>query len=224
MIRLEDVSRTYGADEGRQVEALRGISFEIPSSVFVSVTGPSGCGKSTLLNLLASLDQPSGGKLHVGNTALHELDEAGRMRYRRHEVGIVFQFFNLLPTMTVEENLRLPLLLRGDENSGALDEAVEVSLETVGLIDRRKHFVNELSGGEMQRTAIARALIHRPGVLLADEPTGNLDSVNADRILEIFENICRDLKTTLVVVTPQRKGGRSSGWADLSSGRGARSK
>ena len=198
-IRLANVSRYYGPPESR-VRALDGVSLEIADKEFVAVTGPSGCGKSTLMHLLGGLDTPSEGEIFVGDLPLHRADEAALTRYRRNDLGIVFQTFNLLPTMSVLENVCLPLMLAG-QSPGAIRPHALALLERVGMTPRAGHFVHQLSGGEMQRTAIARALIHRPRLLLADEPTGNLDSAGAARVLEVFRDIAAGKLTTLVVVT-----------------------
>ncbi len=196
VIRLENVSRRY-ANSGA---ALDGVTLEIAEFELAVVTGPSGCGKSTLLHLLGGLDSPSSGELFVNGLALHRASEAELTDYRRRHVGVVFQFFNLLPTMTVQENVSLPLLLAGESNAVAQRRAAEM-LELVGLEHRRGHFPHQISGGQMQRTAIARALVHGPRLLLADEPTGNLDSAHADQAMELLQKIASQRRTTLVVVT-----------------------
>ena len=208
-IRLLNVSRYYGPPESR-VRALDGISLEIADKEFVAVTGPSGCGKSTLMHLLGGLDTPSEGEMFVGDLALHRADEAALTRYRRRDLGIVFQTFNLLPTMSVLENVCLPLMLAGQSPAKIRPQAMAL-LDRVGMTPRAGHFVHQLSGGEMQRTAIARALIHRPRLLLADEPTGNLDSVGAGRVLDVFRDIAEQKLTTLVVVTHSEEVAETAG-------------
>ncbi len=198
-IRLVNVHRYYGPPESR-VRALDGVSLEIADKEFVAVTGPSGCGKSTLMHLLGGLDTPSEGEVYVGDLPLHRADEKALTRYRRNDLGIVFQTFNLLPTMSVLENVSLPLMLAG-QSPGAIRPYAMALLDRVGMTPRAGHFVHQLSGGEMQRTAIARALIHKPRLLLADEPTGNLDTAGAARVLEVFRDIAAGELTTLVVVT-----------------------
>ncbi len=195
MISLRHVSRRYGS-----IAALDDLSLEIAPFDFVAVTGPSGCGKSTLLHLLGGLDTPSAGELTVDGLPLHRASEAELTHYRRHQLGIVFQFFNLLPTMSVFENVSLPLLLRGEPMKSVRAKA-EAIIELVGLADRARHGMHQLSGGQLQRTAIARALIHEPSVLLADEPTGNLDSVSAAQVMELLQKISSQRRTTMVVVT-----------------------
>jgi ABC-type lipoprotein export system ATPase subunit len=199
MIVLSHVSRVYPSPGG-ELHALRDFSLEIEPLTFAAVTGPSGCGKSTLLNLLGGLDQPTAGEITVDGLALHGASDVDLTTYRRERLGIVFQFFNLLPAMTARENVELPLLLRGDPARQAREEALRM-LELVGLTPRADAFPHQMSGGEMQRAAIARALVHRPALLLADEPTGNLDSANAARVLELFQKIASQRLATLVIVT-----------------------
>lgn len=199
-INLKNVSRTFAPEGGDRVEALRDVSLELERGCFASITGESGCGKSTLLHLLAALDVPTEGQIYVDEKALHSMSESDRTHYRRNDVGIIFQFFNLLPTMTVIENVTLPLLLQGTSAKRADTEARR-ALELVGMQHRSGHFPRQLSGGEMQRTAIARALVHSPALLLADEPTGNLDRRNAENVLELLSRLHGDGVATLVVVT-----------------------
>ena len=202
VIQFSHICKSYG-DPEHLVRALDDINLEIDRGEFVALTGPSGCGKSTLLHLLGTLDTPSSGSLMVDGVALETADEREKTRYRRDDLGIVFQFFNLMPTMTVEENAMLPLLLAGGTAGGrkkARAKAAEM-LELVGLTKRAGHFMHQLSGGEMQRTAIARALVHDPKLLIADEPTGNLDSENTRRVMAVLDEIHRRQLTTLVVVT-----------------------
>jgi putative ABC transport system ATP-binding protein len=197
MIRLSQVTRIYSKGEGG-IRALDNVSLEIPFGEFAVITGPSGCGKSTLLNLLGGLDTPDSGEIWIGDLPLHQARDAELTRYRRHDLGIVFQFFNLLPAMTVAENVELPLLLRGDRRAKA---RVAQALELVGLIKRKNHYPHQLSGGEMQRAAIARAVAGQPRILLADEPTGNLDSGSAARVAETLLKIASQKVATLVIVT-----------------------
>jgi putative ABC transport system ATP-binding protein len=196
LVRAEGLVRRYP----NGVVALDGASFTIDPGEFIAITGPSGCGKSTLLHLLGGLDTPSAGTLEVAGIPLHSADERRMTEYRRHTVGIVFQFFHLLPTMTALENVMLPRLLHG-ESARAVRPLAEELLALVGLPDRAAHFPHQLSGGQMQRAAIARSLIGRPRLLLADEPTGNLDSAAAAQILDLLEEIASQGRTTLVVVT-----------------------
>ena len=199
MISLEKVTRYYEAGE-RSVHALDGVSLAIAPNEFVAVVGPSGCGKSTLLHLVAGLDRPTTGEITVDGLNLTTADDAALTNYRRRQLGLVFQFFNLLPTMNVRENVSLPLLLQGVPLAEC-DARADELLERVGLTNRAGHFVHQLSGGEQQRTAIARALVHRPSLLIADEPTGNLDTISAERVLGLLREIAHDRLTTLVLVT-----------------------
>jgi ABC-type lipoprotein export system ATPase subunit len=196
MIRLDRVTRQYPGG----VVALDCVSLEIADREFVAVTGPSGCGKSTLMHLIGGLDTPTSGEVHVNGLALHGATDAQLTEYRRRSLGMVFQFFNLLPAMTVLENVSLPLLLAGRPLKEARESAA-AWLERTGLSHRLGHFPHQLSGGEMQRTAISRALVHQPAVLLADEPTGNLDSANAAQVMETLQKIASQRICTMVIVT-----------------------
>jgi putative ABC transport system ATP-binding protein len=174
------------------------VSIEVAAGTFTAVMGPSGSGKSTLMHLLAGLDQPTSGEVWLGPTKLNELDDTELTRLRRTRVGFVFQTFNLLPVLTLEENLVLPLRIAGEHIDR---EWVEQLLVAVGLQDRRKHRPGELSGGEQQRVALARALVTRPAIVFADEPTGNLDSRAADVLLHIFRRAVESIGQTIVLVT-----------------------
>ncbi|MEY4299461.1 MAG: hypothetical protein RIR25_697 [Verrucomicrobiota bacterium] len=182
------------------MHALRDVSLEIAPRTFAAVTGPSGCGKSTLLNLLGGLDQLTEGELSVDGLDLCRATDAELTAYRRQRLGMVFQFFNLLPAMTAVENVELPLLLRGDRARAARAQALGM-LDMAGLAGRVHAFPHQMSGGEMQRAAIARALVHGPKLLLADEPTGNLDSDNAARVLALLQKIASQGLATLIIVT-----------------------
>jgi ABC-type lipoprotein export system ATPase subunit len=199
MIELKNVTRRYQQGENA-VLALDDVSLRIEPEEFVAVTGESGSGKSTFLHLIGGLDRPDAGEVLVNGVALHTASDKELTQYRARDLGIVFQFFNLLPTLNVLENVCVPLEFQGVKFSEATKRAREM-LKLVGMEKREHHFVHQLSGGEMQRTAIARALVHRPKVLLADEPTGNLDAANADKVLGIFRLIVEERLTTLVVVT-----------------------
>ena len=199
MISLKNVTRYYQSGE-RSVHALDGISLEIARHEFVSIAGPSGCGKSTLIHLLAGLDTPTSGEICVDGISLHEANDEKITDYRRCRLGLVFQFFHLLPTMNVLENVSMPLLLQGVPLAQCRARAEEV-LDLVGLVPRADHLIHQLSGGEQQRTAIARALVHRPSLLIADEPTGNLDTISASHVMNVFKRIADDQLTTLIVVT-----------------------
>ena len=182
------------------MHALDGVSLDIARGEFVAIAGPSGCGKSTLIHLLAGLDTPTSGEIEVDGLSLHKADDVALTDYRRHRLGLVFQFFNLLPTMNVLENVSFPLLLQGVSHKESEARAREL-LRLVGMTERATHFVHQLSGGEQQRTAIARALIHRPSLLIADEPTGNLDSTSADMVMRVLREIGTTQLATLIVVT-----------------------
>lgn len=196
MIQIRHLTRRYTA----AVTALDDVSLDIAAGEFVAITGPSGCGKSTLMHLIGGLDTPTSGEIFVDGLPLHGANDADLTAYRRTKVGIIFQFFHLMPTMTVLENVCLPLLLRGDPYVEARRRA-EAIIELVGLSDRAGHGMHQLSGGQLQRTAIARALVHDPAVLLADEPTGNLDSTNALQIMTLLQKISSQRRTTMLVVT-----------------------
>jgi putative ABC transport system ATP-binding protein len=199
MIELKNVTRRYQQGENT-VLALDDVSLRIESEEFVAVTGESGSGKSTFLHLIGGLDKPDAGEVLVNGLALQTASDKKLTEYRARALGIVFQFFNLLPTLNVLENVCLPLEFQGVKFREATTRGREM-LKLVGMEKRAHHFVHQLSGGEMQRTAIARALVHRPKVLLADEPTGNLDVANAHKVLEIFRRIADERLTTLIVVT-----------------------
>jgi len=190
-----DLTRRYG-EGATAVEALRGVSLEVDHGGLVAVMGPSGSGKSTLMHLLAGLDTPTSGTVTIGGTDITTLDDRHLTLLRREHVGFVFQFFNLLPMLTAEENILLPLTIAGeDADRGWLDQL----LSRTGLTDRRSHRPSELSGGEQQRVAIARALITRPTILFADEPTGNLDSRTGGEILELLRGSVADYGQTIVM-------------------------
>jgi len=182
-----------------EVRALHDVSFEIKRGEFVAVVGPSGAGKTTLLNLVGCMDAPTSGTLALFGKPVQNLKEQERTRLRREQIGFVFQHFGLLPTLTVAENIALPAFFAGRDAASRVDELVF----KIGLKHRRDHRPSELSGGEMQRAAIARALINQPGLLLADEPTGNLDSATGESILDLFEQLNRE-GLTIIVVTHNR--------------------
>jgi putative ABC transport system ATP-binding protein len=196
-----DLTRRYG-EGATAVDALRGVSIEVERGGLVAVMGPSGSGKSTLMHLLAGLDKPTSGTVTIGGTEITTLDDRELTLLRRDHVGFVFQFFNLLPMLTAEENILLPLTIAGeDPDRGWLDEL----LSRIGLGDRRSHRPSELSGGEQQRVAIARALITHPTILFADEPTGNLDSTTGGEILELLRASAADFDQTIVMVTHEAR-------------------
>jgi putative ABC transport system ATP-binding protein len=199
MMQLEAVTKVY--KQGlRMVNALRGVTLTIQGGEFVSIMGPSGSGKSTLMHMLGALDTPSSGEVYFQGRALHSLSDSELSRLRRTQIGFVFQFFNLLPTLTAAENVALPLLLSGQRRGAALKPA-RAGLERVGLSDRADHYPDEMSGGEMQRVAIARALVIEPEAVLCDEPTGNLDSANSAAILELLRSLPEAGRRSVVMVT-----------------------
>jgi putative ABC transport system ATP-binding protein len=199
MIRLDSVTKVFRQGT-RAVPALDGVSLHVPRGQFVSVMGPSGSGKSTLLHLIAGLDTPTGGMIAIDGRPISTMSDDEVTLFRRHHLGIVFQFFNLLPTLSTEENVALPLLLDG-KRMRDVQPHVDRLLELAGLGQRRHHRPEELSGGEMQRVAIARALVIEPLVLLADEPTGNLDSKTSAEILAWMRATAARLGQTIVMVT-----------------------
>jgi putative ABC transport system ATP-binding protein len=198
MIVAEGLNKTYTSG-GRPLPVLREIDLEVPPEAFVAIVGPSGSGKTTLLGLLAGLDEPSAGRVLLDGQDISALTEDGRAEFRAANVGFVFQTFHLLPTLTSLENVLVPLELRGDYD-GAQERAEEL-LTRVGLGERLDHFPAQLSGGEQQRVALARAFANRPKILFADEPTGNLDQETGRGIVEMMEELNRDARTTLVLVT-----------------------
>lgn len=199
VLSIRELSRSYR--EGERVHAvLRGASAEVPAGQILAITGRSGSGKSTLLNLVSGIDEPDAGSVHLGSTELSALKEPARTRFRRAHIGFVYQFFNLIPTLDALENVRLVLELNGVRGAVAARRARD-ALEAVGLGARAASAVDTLSGGEQQRVAIARALVHRPRLLLADEPTGNLDAATAAQLLPLLLSLPREQGATLILVT-----------------------
>jgi putative ABC transport system ATP-binding protein len=196
LIRLTDVHKAYQDGETRH-EVLCGVDLAVGEGELVALLGPSGSGKSTLLNVVAGLDAPDAGTVHVAGRDIASLGERERTLLRRREIGFVFQFFNLVPTLTVLENVQLPLELTGRRGDGRGAEL----LGRVGLVDRGRSFPDELSGGEQQRVAIARALAHEPRIVLADEPTGNLDGATGAMVLDLLAGLIRERGATLLVAT-----------------------
>ena len=197
VVAADDVSRRYGSGE-TAVDALRGVSLEVERGRLVAVMGPSGSGKSTLMHILAGLDRPTGGEVEIGGVPITRLGDNDLTKIRREHIGFIFQFFNLLPMLSAEENVLLPLTIAGRKpEPGWIDEL----LTKTGLDDRRSHRPSELSGGQQQRVAIARALVTRPTVVFADEPTGNLDSHTSGEILDLLRSTVDDYGQTVVMVT-----------------------
>lgn len=203
ILRVIDVHKTYRVGS-EDLEVLKGVSLEISRGDFVGIIGPSGVGKSTLLHILGALDVPSRGTVHFGDVDVYRLNDRKRAQFRNKRVGFVFQFYYLLPEFTALENVIMPAMVGtagGSCQTGSVRERAEGLLEAVGLAGRMKHRPNQLSGGEQQRVAIARALMNAPDLLLADEPTGNLDSHNSSIIIDLFLKLNREMGQTTVIVT-----------------------
>ena len=199
LLAAENLHKTYVTGEAR-VSALAGVSFTIERGDFVALMGPSGCGKSTLLHICGAMDRPTGGTIRLGDRDLSALGDDDLTRVRREQVGFVFQFFNLLPTLTVADNIALPCLLAGVKPAEAETRARGLA-DRVGIAHRLHHFPQQISGGEMQRAAIARALIHQPSLVVADEPTGNLDSENGAIVLSLLTALNTELGVTILLAT-----------------------
>jgi len=196
---IDHVEKVYAGGRGG-VAALRGVSFTVEAGEFIALMGPSGCGKSSLLHIVGGMDRASGGRVTLADVAFASLSEEALARLRRRKIGFVFQFFNLLPTLTVAENVALPLLLDGASDRDT-NERVRDLLTRVGMDDRAAHYPAELSGGEMQRCAVARAIITRPQLVLADEPTGNLDSENGHQVMRLLAELNRETGVTIILAT-----------------------
>ncbi len=197
ILETKDLTKIYGKGE-TEVKALDGVSFSVQQGEFVAIIGPSGSGKSTLLHILGGVDNATSGQAVINKTDISKLDETALAIFRRRQIGLVYQFYNLIPILTVEENLTLPLLLDGRKpDQRQLDELVE----KLGLDKRLNHLPSELSGGQQQRVSIGRALINNPALLLADEPTGNLDSENSREIIELLRKFNREFKQTVIIIT-----------------------
>jgi putative ABC transport system ATP-binding protein len=199
MLIVDHVEKIYAGGRGG-VAALRGVSFTVEAGEFIALMGPSGCGKSSLLHILGGMDRASRGRVTLNEVSFAALSEEALARLRRRQIGFVFQFFNLLPTLTVAENVALPLMLDGAAERETAARAEEL-LARVGLADRARHYPAELSGGEMQRCAVARAIITRPALVLADEPTGNLDSENGHHVMQLLSDLNRETGVTVILAT-----------------------
>jgi putative ABC transport system ATP-binding protein len=197
ILQIENLSKVYGKGE-TAVKALDDVSFSVKKGEFVAIIGPSGSGKSTLLHLLGGVDRPTSGKVLVDNTDIYKLDETQLAIFRRRQIGLIYQFYNLIPILTVEENITLPLLL--DEHK-VDQQQFEKVVNILGLNNRLNHLPNQLSGGQQQRVSIGRALISNPAIMLADEPTGNLDSKNSSEIIELLKMFNKTFNQTLIVIT-----------------------
>lgn len=210
LIELKDVARTYKLNRKNQVQAVRGVDLAIHEGEIVALTGPSGSGKSTLMHLIAGLDKPSEGEVLVEGRSIGKLHESKLAHYRNETVGVVFQFFYLQPFLKVDRNVEVPLMFARTKRKTRQEPIAKV-VDAVGLTDRSTFLPKELSGGQMQRVAIARALVNKPKILLADEPTGNLDSKNSDAIMHLLQAIRDSLGTTMIIVTHDP---RVAAWAD----------
>ena len=197
LLRCEGIKKIYGRNESR-IEVLRGIRFSVGKGELTAVVGASGSGKSTLLNILGTIDRPSEGEVYLNGSPISNLGRTESAILRRREIGIVYQFFNLIPDLTIRENILLPLMLDHKKPDQSL---FDMLVEKLGLKEKLKKFPWELSGGQQQRASMARALLYKPSLLLADEPTGNLDSQNSEEIMELMESFNRELSQTILFVT-----------------------
>ena len=197
LLRCEGIKKIYGRNESR-IEVLRGISFSVEKGELTAVVGASGSGKSTLLNILGTIDRPSEGEVYLNGSPISNLGRTESAILRRREIGIVYQFFNLIPDLSIKENILLPLMLDHKKPDQSL---FDMLVEKLGLKEKLKKFPWELSGGQQQRASMARALLYKPSLLLADEPTGNLDSQNSEEIMELMESFNRELSQTILFVT-----------------------
>ncbi len=199
IVQIRNLTKIYKRDS-MEIPVLQNITLDIPESEFLALMGPSGSGKTTLLNLIAGIDRPNSGSLIIAGTDISALGESALAKWRSHNVGFVFQFYNLLPVLTAYENVELPLLLT-HLSKKEKREHVEAALNVVGLADRMKHYPKQLSGGQEQRVAIARAIVTDPTIIVADEPTGDLDKRSADEILLLMERLNTEFKKTIMMVT-----------------------
>ena len=197
ILRVENLCKRYGKDS-TLVEALKNVSFKVEKGEFVAIVGPSGSGKSTLLHILGGVDKPTSGHVYVEGTDVFSLNENNLAIFRRRQVGLIYQFYNLIPILNVKENISLPVLLDGTEPD---EKYLQELIETLGLENRVNHLPNELSGGQQQRVSIGRALIYHPSLLLADEPTGNLDSKSSHEIMELLEISNKRYGQTIIMIT-----------------------
>ena len=197
ILRVENLCKRYGKDS-TLVEALKNVSFKVEKGEFVAIVGPSGSGKSTLLHILGGVDKPTSGHVYVEGTDVFSLNENNLAIFRRRQVGLIYQFYNLIPILNVKENISLPILLDGKEPD---EKYLHELIETLGLENRVNHLPNELSGGQQQRVSIGRALIYHPSLLLADEPTGNLDSKSSHEIMELLEISNKRYGQTIIMIT-----------------------
>ncbi len=197
ILKVENLTKSYGKGEAK-VDAIKNINLSINKGEFVAIVGPSGSGKSTLLHLLGGVDKPTSGKVYINDVDIYNLKEKDLSIFRRRNVGLIYQFYNLIPVLSVKENILLPSEL---DNRKIDKDYLDDLLKTLGLKERANHLPNELSGGQQQRTSIGRALINRPSIVLADEPTGNLDSKNSKEVLELLKLSVRKYNQTLIMIT-----------------------
>ncbi len=197
ILKVENLTKSYGKGEAK-VDAIKNINLSINKGEFVAIVGPSGSGKSTLLHLLGGVDKPTSGKVYINDVDIYTLKEKDLSIFRRRNVGLIYQFYNLIPVLSVKENILLPAEL---DNRKIDKDYLDDLLKTLGLKERANHLPNELSGGQQQRTSIGRALINRPSIVLADEPTGNLDSKNSKEVLELLKLSVRKYNQTLIMIT-----------------------
>lgn len=197
ILKVENLDKSYGKGEAK-VDALKNINLSINKGEFVAIVGPSGSGKSTLLHLIGGVDKPTSGKVYINNVDIYSLKEKDLSIFRRRNVGLIYQFYNLIPVLSAKENILLPAEL---DNRKIDKEYLDDLLKTLGLKERENHLPNELSGGQQQRTSIGRALINRPAVILADEPTGNLDSKNSKEVLDLLKLSVKKYNQTLIMIT-----------------------
>ena len=197
ILRVENLTKVYGSGNNKVV-ALDNVSFSVEKGEFVSIVGASGSGKSTLLHLLGGVDRPTSGKVFINDTDIFKMNDDELAIFRRRQVGLIYQFYNLIPILNVRENITLPLEL---DNKRVSDEEVDNLIKMLGLDKRSKHLPNELSGGEQQRTSIGRALISRPAIVFADEPTGNLDTKASEEIVSLFKKSNKEMKQTIIMIT-----------------------
>lgn len=197
ILKVESLTKIYGKDDNKVV-ALDNVSFSVQKGEFIAIVGASGSGKSTLLHLIGGVDRPTSGKVYIDGKDIYKFDDDKLAIFRRRQVGLIYQFYNLIPILNVEENITLPLSL---DNREVNDEKLKELLRLLGLENRKTHLPNELSGGQQQRTSIGRALITNPTIILADEPTGNLDSKASDEIVELLKKSNRDYKQTIIMIT-----------------------
>ena len=197
ILKVENLTKSYGSGEAK-VDALKNVNLSIKKGEFVAIVGPSGSGKSTLLHLLGGVDRPTSGKVYINDVDIYNLKEKDLSIFRRRNVGLIYQFYNLIPVLTVKENILLPAEL---DNRKIDKEYLEDLLKTLDLKERENHLPSELSGGQQQRTSIGRALINRPSIVLADEPTGNLDSKNSKEIVELLKVSVKKYNQTLIMIT-----------------------